>query len=53
MSSRETEELLRWDREHIIHSGWPIGGNNSILTDKSHGIYFIDTEVKEYIDGAS
>ncbi len=53
MSSRETEELLRWDREHIVHSRWPIGGNNGIITDKSHGIYFIDTEGKEYIDGAS
>ena len=53
MNSGKTEELLRWDREHIVHSRWPIGGNNGIITDKSHGIYFRDTEGKEYIDGAS
>jgi len=53
MVSRTTEELLKWDREHIVHSRWPIGGNNGIVMDKSHGIYFQDTEGKEYIDGAS
>ena len=53
MDSRTTEELLKWDREHIIHSRWPIGENNGIITKKSHGIFFQDTEGKEYIDGAS
>ena len=53
MSSKRTAELLKWDREHIVHSRWGIGGNIGIITDKSHGIYFQDTEGKEYIDGAS
>ncbi len=53
MNSKKTKELLRWDREHIVHGRWPIGENNGIVTDKSHGIYFQDTEGKEYIDGAS
>ena len=53
MNSSRTEELLRWDREHIVHGRWPIGENNGIVTEKSHGIYFQDTEGKEYIDGAS
>jgi len=53
MKSSRTEELLRWDREHIIHGRWPIGGNNGIVTEQSHGIYIRDTEGKEYIDGAS
>ena len=53
MVSRMTEEFLKWDREHMVHGRWAIGGNNGIVTDKSRGIYFQDTEGKEYIDGAS
>lgn len=53
MASRTTKELLEWDREHIVHSRYPLGENNGIVMDKSHGIYFQDTEGKEYIDGAS
>ena len=53
MKGRRTEELLRWDAEHIVHGRWPVGGNKGIVTEKSHGIYFQDTEGKEYIDGAS
>jgi len=53
MTSKRTEELLKWDREHIVHGRWAIGGNNGIVTDKCHGVYFQDTEGKEYIDGAS
>jgi len=39
MSSKRTEELLKWDREHIVHSRYGIGGNIGIVTDKAHGIY--------------
>lgn len=53
MTSKRTEELLKWDREHIVHSRYGIGGNIGIITDKTHGIYFQDTEGKDYIDGAS
>jgi len=53
MSSKRTEELLKWDREHIVHSRYGIGGNIGIITDKTHGIYFQDTDGKDYIDGAS
>ena len=53
MTSKRTEELLRWDREHIVHSKWGIGGNNGVIIDKSYGIYLQDTEGKEYIDGTS
>jgi len=53
MTSKRTDELLKWDREHIVHSRCGIGGNIGIVADKSHGIYFQDTEGKEYIDGAS
>jgi len=53
MTSKRTEELLRWDREHIVHSKYRMGSNNGIIIDKGHGIYFQDTEGKEYIDGCS
>ncbi len=53
MVSKRTEELLKWDREHIVHSKWAIGKNNGIVIDKSHGIYLQDTEGKEYIDSGS
>ena len=53
MVSRTTEELLKWDREHMVHGRCAIGENIGFITDKGHGIYFQDTEGKEYIDGAS
>jgi putrescine aminotransferase len=53
MTSKRTEELLKWDREHIVHSRWAIGGNNGIVMEKSYGIYFQDTDGKEYIDSGS
>jgi adenosylmethionine-8-amino-7-oxononanoate aminotransferase len=53
VTSKRTEELLRWDREHIVHSKWAMGGNCGIVLDRSHGIYLQDTEGKEYIDGSS
>lgn len=53
MNSKNTEELLKWDAGHIVHSKWAIGGNNGVILDKSHGIYLQDTEGKEYIDSGS
>ena len=53
MNSKRTKELLKWDREHIVHGRWAIGENNGIIIEKSHRIYLQDTEGKEYIDGAS
>lgn len=53
MGNKRTEELLNWDREHIVHSRYAIGGNIGIIIDKAHGIYFQDTDGKDYIDGAS
>jgi putrescine---pyruvate transaminase len=48
-----TDQLLNWDQEHLVHSRCIIGQNNGIIMNNSHGIYFQDTEGKEYIDGAS
>ncbi len=53
MVSKVTEELLKWDREHMVHGRYAVGGNNGIVTEKSHGVYFQDTEGKEYMDCAS
>ncbi len=53
MKSPRTEELLRWDREHIVHGRWPIGENMGIVTERTQGIRFQDTEGKWYIDAAS
>jgi len=53
MNSKRTRELLKWDREHMVHGRCAIGENNGIIIEKSHGIYLQDTEGKEYIDGAS
>ena len=36
-----------------MHSRYGIGGNIGIIIDKGHGIYFQDTDGKDYIDGAS
>ena len=41
MTSKRTEELLKWDAGHIVHSKYGIGGNIGIVIDKSHGVYFI------------
>ena len=53
MTCKKTEELLKWDREHVVHSRYPIGENNGITLDRGKGIYLYDTEGKEYIDGCS
>jgi len=28
MSNKRTEELLKFDREHIVHSKWAMGGKS-------------------------
>ncbi|MEE8420559.1 MAG: aminotransferase class III-fold pyridoxal phosphate-dependent enzyme [Dehalococcoidales bacterium] len=53
MTSRRTEKLLKYDREHIVGSRWAIGGNNGIVLEKGYGIYLQDTEGKTYIDSGS
>ena len=53
MGYDRTSELLRWDREHLIHSRWPVGGNIGVVIERGDGIYFEDTNGKRYIDAAS
>jgi len=47
------EELLNWDREHLLHTQCPVGENKGIIFDKGKGIVLQDAEGKEYIDFAS
>ena len=54
MSTEKTEQFLKWDREHVIHSLFPIGGElPGIVFDKTEGILVADTEGKEYIEDVS
>lgn len=50
MVSKRTEELIKWDAEHIIHPYVPVGQNAGLVIEKGHGIWLVDTEGKEYID---
>lgn len=54
MSTERTEQFLKWDKDHVIHSIFPIGGElPGIVFDKTEGIMVADTEGKEYIDIAA
>lgn len=53
MSSRRTEELVNYDREHILHAQIPLGENLGIIYDSAEGIVLRDTEGKEYLDASS
>lgn len=54
MPSKSTEELVKWDQEHIIHTVWPVKEKPlDIIFEKGHGIMLQDTEGREYIDGSS
>ena len=53
MATKRTEELIRWDREHLIHPAAPIGQEVCVIWEKAHGIMIEDTEGREYIDVSS
>jgi len=53
MVSKRTQELLRADKEHILHPFYTIGENIGIVMEKGHGIYLVDTEGREYVDFSS
>lgn len=51
--SKRTEELVKWEREHIVSSMIPVGKSRGIIFDKAKGVILQDTEGNQYIDGAS
>lgn len=50
MTSQRTQELVQVDLDHVIHPFCVVGENTGIVFERSHGIYLVDTEGKEYID---
>jgi len=53
MADKKTEELIRWDREHVIHPASMVGQNLGIVFEEANGVILRDTHGKEYLDGAS
>lgn len=53
MASKRTEELLKYDSEHIIHSMSFGGQAIGITFEQAAGTKIIDSDGKEYIDCAS
>lgn len=54
MVTKHTEELLKWDADHILHCVGVVGQNLGLAPfEEAQGIMIKDTEGKEYIDLAS
>jgi adenosylmethionine-8-amino-7-oxononanoate aminotransferase len=54
MVSKRTEELMKWDRKHLIH-GFAVVGAEDIgpIIERAEGVRCWDTEGKAYFDAAS
>jgi len=48
-----TEELLKYDAEHVLHSLGTVGSNLGLAFESAEGIKVKDSDGKEYIDLAS
>jgi len=54
MVTKRTEELLKWDADHILHALGIVGQNQGFAPfEETQGIRIKDTNGKEYIDIAS
>jgi len=54
MVTKHTEELLKWDADHILHAIGTVGYNQGFAPfEEAQGVRVKDTEGKEYIDIAS
>ncbi len=53
MKRAKTDELLKWDCDHFIHSMSLPGTTRGVVFDTAEGIILRDTEGKEYIDSCS
>ena len=53
MSEKTTEELMKLDYAHVIHSMGTVGDEPEEVMDEGHGIYIKMTDGSEFIDGAS
>jgi putrescine aminotransferase len=50
MATRRTEELIQWDKEHVMHTLAPVQSEVYCLFESGKGAIIWDTEGKEYID---
>jgi putrescine aminotransferase len=48
-----TEDLLRWDAEHIVHSLYPIGQNRGVMFKRAQGKTLEDFDGRQYLDFSS
>ena len=53
MASKRTEELIAYDREHVLHAQIPLGENLGVIYDTAEGVRLWDTEGKMYLDASS
>lgn len=54
MATKRTEELLKWDEDHILHALGTVGQNLGLAPfEEAQGIMIKDTEGKEYMDLSS
>ena len=44
MTSKEADQLAKWDREHLVHPMCPIGENIDRMISAGRGVIFQDTE---------
>jgi len=51
--SNKTEELMKLDKAHVIHSMGTVGDDPDEIMDEGYGIYVKLTDGREFIDGAS
>ena len=45
-----TEELVRYDREHLLHGLAPVGANLGFVVESADGVWLTDTDGKKYMD---
>jgi putrescine aminotransferase len=53
MTSDRTEQLVKYDSEHILHEQIPLGETLGVIYDTAQGVSLWDTEGKEYLDASS
>lgn len=53
MEKISTEQLLKWDRDHVLHPMCRPGTNRGIVFAAAEGIVLRDTEGREYLDASA
>lgn len=48
-----TEELVAYDREHLLHGLAPVKSNMGFLVESADGVWLTDTDGKKYMDLSS